>query len=167
MLVAAILFRKWGRQFAAAAGFVLLAGTLTCQLALMSGHAAEEFVEELGLDSNPAAHETLEEHEEAGEAVRNLFAALTLLYWGYLAFTGLTARKPTLPADSAVLAAFAALTAIAAAALLNAAHLGGELVHKHGILAPMDKEAAAAASEAAGLADESGAGGSEDEGDHD
>lgn len=163
MIVAAILFRKWGRQFAAAAGFLLIAGTIAAQVAIMSGEAAEHLAKELAIDADPEASELLEHHSEAAEAVRNIFAMLTVLYWGYLAATGLSKRKPTLAVDISVLAVFVILTGVGALALANAAHMGGELVHSHGILAPLDKQAADASAEAAKAAAHEGTDDDEDD----
>jgi uncharacterized membrane protein len=149
MILAAIVFRKWGRQFAAAAGFVLVAGTIAAQVAVLSGEAAEEFAEDMGIKADQEAYELMEEHGEAGERVRNIYLVLSVLYWAYLGITGLGRRSLPLGADVAALLLFFLLTAGGALAVANTGHMGGLLVHTHGMLAPMDAEAAAAAAAAA------------------
>jgi uncharacterized membrane protein len=143
MLLLALLARKSGRQFAIAAFVVLLAGSIAAQVAVMSGEAAEELAAEQGIHDDPAMHEALEKHEEGALLARNLFAGITILYLVYLLLPAVRSGRLGEGAQAAALLVFLLLTLGSGLILVNAAHAGGQLVHVHGILAPLDDSAGA------------------------
>jgi uncharacterized membrane protein len=121
------------RLFAALTFAVTLLGTAGVMGAVLSGEAAEEWVDRQGLET-PAVHETLEEHEELAETSRTTFLVLTFLFAGVVIAHG----KGKLSGAGAVLAQMVLVAGTIAGAVLlaNTAHQGGQLVHRHGIQAP-------------------------------
>jgi hypothetical protein len=114
--------------------FVLLVGTAGVLGALMSGEAAEESLERRGLET-AAVHDTLEEHEELAETTRIVYLVLTLVAGG-IAVGG---RKGKLAGavGAGASAVLLAGTLGCLVILANTAHHGGQLVHGHGIHAPL------------------------------
>jgi hypothetical protein len=114
--------------------FVLLLGTAGVLGAVLSGEAAEESVERRGLET-AAVHDTLEEHEELAETTRIVYVVLTLVAGG-IAIGG---RKGKLAgaAGTGAGAVLLAGTLGGLAVLANTADHGGQLVHRHGIHAPL------------------------------
>jgi uncharacterized membrane protein len=114
--------------------FVLLLGTAGVLGAVMSGEAAEDSVEARGLET-AAVHDTLEEHEELAETTRIVYVILTLIAGG-IAVGG---RKGKLAGAAGAGAAVVLLagTLGGLAVLANTADHGGQLVHRHGIHAPL------------------------------
>jgi uncharacterized membrane protein len=113
---------------------VVLIATVGALVAVLSGEAAEESVEDRGLET-PAVHHTLEEHEEHAETVRTALLILSFVTAGVV----IGGRKGKLAGAPGAIASAVLLLGTLAVILLVAqtAHYGGELVHYHGIRAPL------------------------------
>jgi uncharacterized membrane protein len=119
--------------FAALTFAVTLLGTAGVMAAVLSGEAAEGWVDRQGLET-AAVHDTLEEHEELAETSRTLFLVLTFLFAGVVIAHG---KGKLSGAGGAVAQLVLVAGTLAGAVLLaNTAHHGGQLVHRHGIQAP-------------------------------
>jgi uncharacterized membrane protein len=129
-LVIGLVARDRGRPYFVASLVLMAMGTIGTFLAVASGEAGEDAAERV-----PAAEATLERHEELGELTRNVFAVLTVIY-GAVLFGPLLLKKSP-PRGLATVGTYAFLVAYAAglALLANTGHLGGQLVHEHGVRA--------------------------------
>jgi len=118
--VAAVFIRRWHLPLMAA--LLLSLGAAGAIAATWSGGEEEEMLGEL----SPQAEEILDEHEEWGERTRNL-ALITAV----LACTVISVSR--FPVASRALSIVTALLAIVAAyAVAETGHYGGQLVYKHG-----------------------------------
>jgi len=118
--VAAVFFRRW--HFPLFAAILLSLGSLGAVVASATGEGEEEKVEH----SMPSAEPALEEHAGWGETARNAGILATLLAVAAVFFV-------SRPAIGRPLSLVTALVAIGAAyAVMQAGHLGGELVYRHG-----------------------------------
>jgi len=134
MAVMAIFVRRWNLPLFAAV--LLVAGAVGAVIAVNTGKEDEEKVEH----ALPAAESLLENHERWGENARNagIVAAFLATIAVYFADRrGFTGRV------FSVLSAIAALSA--AYFVLQAAHLGGQLVYRHGAGVTVEKPATAGA----------------------
>lgn len=115
-------------QFATAALILMLVGTLGTVLAVRTGEASEENAERV-----PAAHDTLERHEELGERTRLVFIILTAI------FAAVVFGRRKLPSRIVPIVHFAFLLAYGGGLLVLAktSHQGGLLVHHFGVQAPV------------------------------
>lgn len=113
------------------AGLVLMTlGTASAYLAVATGEAAHELV-----SGPPPLMATMEAHEELAETARLLFTILTLVY-AALVLGPVLARKDfgrgvTTIAHVVFILVYLGCTLV----LANAGHLGGVLVHGHGVRA--------------------------------
>lgn len=144
IIIAALLIPKHERGLNLAAFLLMTVGVIGAFLAVSTGEAAAELVPE-----TPPVGALLEQHEEAAETARTVFAVMLALFAAYT-FGPWLAKKPwprklTLSAGVVFLALYAAPCLI----LANAGHMGGQLVHDHGVHARLSANAAAPASSAA------------------
>lgn len=118
-------------------------GVVTSFLATNTGEAAYDIMEpDEDLDPEGAAYDLAEEHMESSEFARNVFAGVTGVY-AVLFVVGLVKPKtlhlkPRLITHAVVLLVLAWGNML----LANAAHMGGELVHRYGVraaLAPLEE----------------------------
>jgi uncharacterized membrane protein len=134
MAVMAVFVRRWNLPLFAAV--LLVAGAAGAVVAVNTGKEEEERVEH----AVPAAESLLENHERWGENARNAGIVAALLATIAVYF----ARKPGFTGRVfGVLSALAALSA--AYVVLQAAHLGGQLVYRHGAGVTVGKPATAGA----------------------
>lgn len=132
VLLAAFLGRN-GRWFGLTTLILLVMGTVSGAVAVSSGNAAFDVMENVDDDG----WEVAEEHQHAAQEVQIMFIGLTLLYallfaiplviskwnvWKYWLLTNLV---------------FLALLMVVNLQLAHAAHLGGRLVHQYGARAIM------------------------------
>lgn len=137
--------KKRRNAWMASAAMLLIVGTIGAFAAVLTGEATEDIVGESSQLINDAIHE----HEEAAELARNLFIGTTLVFlvvWGVAARIN-EKKKAMVGVAGGVLVAVS--YAVASVALMNAGHLGGELVHVHGIHAPMGSSSVPPAADAA------------------
>jgi uncharacterized membrane protein len=112
-----------------AAAVVMVLGVAGAFLAVETGEAAADRHRSLP----PAAAAVLEQHEEEGESTRTVFGLLAALYVALLAAPRVLHRAPSRAAVAAAHLGFVAVYLVALAVLLQAASLGGELVHRWGV----------------------------------
>jgi uncharacterized membrane protein len=149
IVIGLLVFRSRATFFACALVLMIL-GTGSAYLAVATGEAAEDLVEE-----TPLLEEAVHEHEELAEKARNVFTALTLAFAGVVLIPAIR-RRPGGAAWTAVTTVFLLSYAGALVLLANTAHHGGLLVHQHGVHAPL-------ASGSSGPADSHARGGHEQE----
>jgi uncharacterized membrane protein len=161
MLLLAVLFPHSARQFAIAAGVLLVVGAAAAFLATQTGEAAQTLAEQMGAAENPAIHEAIEVHSDMAETVRNSYIVFAGVFVLYLIFSGLRNREWSPAVNGVVLFIFLLASMGGALLVANTAHSGGMLVHTDGLLAPLtrgaeveDAAAAAAGSQAAERVDD-------------
>jgi uncharacterized membrane protein len=151
LLGIALIIPPAARQFAAAAAIVFAIGTAGLYVAAQSGGAAYELAKRQGALDDPEIAKHLNEHADLGVKARNFYTVFTALLALYLLLGTAGQRKVAPGAHAAVLLVFLAGSVGLGLVLANAGHLGGELVHVHGITAPLEGgEAAAEAAEGSG-----------------
>ena len=142
-VVLAIIVPKRGWWFSVSALILLIGGTAGAFVAVSTGEAARDVVEE-GEDE---MFEVMQQHEDLVEQARNVFVALTIVYAG-IVFLPVVARslqswKFAMPANLVFLAALMGANML----LASGAHLGGRLVHEFGVKSALAPEGEAAATE--------------------
>jgi uncharacterized membrane protein len=135
LVVLSLIVRRHRAGLGVASLVLMLAGTTGAFLAVATGEAADELAERV-----PGAHATLEQHEELAETVRVVFSALTIGFAGILAVPLVRRREWPPRLYAALVSGFLLLYAGGAVVLTNAAHLGGQLVHRYGVHAVMEPE---------------------------
>lgn len=143
-VVLGIIVPKRGWWFSVSALILLIGGTAGAFVAVSTGKAARDVVEE-GPDE---MFEVLQQHEDMVEQARNVFVALTIIY-AAIVFLPVVARslqswKFRMPANLVFLAALMGANLL----LANGAHLGGRLVHQYGVKSALAPESNAAATAA-------------------
>jgi uncharacterized membrane protein len=132
-----MLTRRRSTAFGMSALLLLVAGTAAIMIAISTGKAAGELA-----DHTPAINAIMSRHVESADRVRNVFAALTLLYALLMAlprWLKALARPALALASHAV---FLALLLAGCLLLVDTSHEGGRLVHQLGVHAMMPAEAA-------------------------
>ena len=142
-VVLAIIVPKRGWWFSVSALILLIGGTAGAFVAVSTGEAARDVVEE-GEDE---MFDVMQQHEDIVEQARNVFVALTIVYAG-IVFLPVVARslqswKFAMPANLVFLAALMGANLL----LASGAHLGGRLVHEFGVKSALAPEGEAAATE--------------------
>lgn len=132
LILLALGIRKHEHPLKLAAWLIMIMGTVGAFLAVSSGEAAGELVPD-----SPVIGALLEEHEEAAEASRTVFAVMTLIFGVYTLAPWLSKKTPSRTVMAAMGVVFLALYTIPCLMLANAAHLGGMLVHTHGVRAQL------------------------------
>jgi hypothetical protein len=166
LLVCALLIPRASRVLLAAAVLLFAIGSAGLWVATSSGGAAYELVEKQGALEVPEIKETLDEHSHLGNEAKNYFTIFTAVLALYALLLGTGKLRLAAGANAFVLLLFLGASGWLALLLANAAHEGGELVHVHGITAPLEG-GAVEATEAAGdsdAEDNSGSGGAEEGG---
>lgn len=139
-LVIALAWKSQWRAMLVASLVTCALGTAFMLLAIQTGEATEKYAHMID-GTGP----TLHRHEELAELARNLFFGVTaaLAIATFVAFKFNDKLKSG--ARFALIAACTAIWALPALVLANAAHAGGELVHVHGVKAPITSASANAA----------------------
>lgn len=137
LIVLGLLLHRHRHPLNLAALIVMALGAAGAWMAVSTGEAAEEFVDEVG-----AIGSILHEHEEAAEMAWRLAMVMTGLFAAYTFIPWI--MKKELPRKWTALAGVLFLLAYTAPCLTiaNAAHLGGKLVHEHGVRARLSTGAA-------------------------
>ncbi|MBM92601.1 MAG: hypothetical protein CMJ35_13465 [Phycisphaerae bacterium] len=132
-MLLAIIDKKRRNPWLASAAMLLTLGTIACFAATLTGDAAEDVVASTSAAVDTAIHD----HEETAESARNLFLACTLVFLMVWAVANKVPdkKKPTIALTGGLLIAIT--YTLATLTLANAAHLGGVLVHGHGVHAPV------------------------------
>lgn len=130
-LALGLLIEKSRPWFLLAGLLMAVLGTASAWLAINTGEATARAVEQTAFISKE-----IHRHEEVAETATILFTILTLLYGVFVAVP-LVAKKPMKRPTELVFGSSLLLAwSISALFLVQAAHLGGMLVHRHGVLAP-------------------------------
>jgi uncharacterized membrane protein len=136
LVVLSLVVRRHATGISIAAFVLMLLGVAGAVVAVSTGEAAGELVER-----TDAISKTLERHAELAETARTVFAVLLLVYGIILCVPAAwrRVRKEDLPGGTVVAAKLVFLAVYAACTLIlaNTAHLGGVLVHTHGVRAMM------------------------------
>ena len=128
-ILLAIVIPKHGWWFSVSALILLVLGTSAACVAVSTGKAARDVVEE-GADE---MFEVMQQHEDLVEQVRNVFAGLTVLYVAIVLLPVFVQRLQTWKFAVSANLVFLALLMLAIGMLANGAHLGGRLVHEFGV----------------------------------
>ena len=126
-----LVFRKRAGTWLWASVVLIAMATAGAFVAVATGEAAEEIVG----PTSQAVAQAIHDHEEAGEMVRNLFV-VTLGLAVIPAVLASREKRDIRLLGPAVLVMLGSW-AFASIRLADAAHLGGVLVHVHGIHAPV------------------------------
>ena len=143
-VVLAMIVPKRGWWFSVSALILLIGGTAGAFVAISTGEAARDVVEE-GEDE---MFEVMQQHEDMMKQTQNVFTWLTGIYAGIVVLPllakSLRSLKFAMPVN------FLFLVALMGANLFMAsgAHLGGRLVHQYGVKSALAPEPGAAATEA-------------------
>ncbi len=130
MIVLALIFKSKANCYYHVALILLVMGTIGAYISVMTGESAALLV-----DRNEQITKMLTEHNLLGEATRNMFTALTVIYAGLLYLPKLL-KKELKPRDMQIaMVVFLALCCIGCLLLSNTAHAGGRLVHQLGVRA--------------------------------
>ena len=130
VIAGAFMRGERGRGWLHAALMMMFLGTLGTWVAVRTGEAGEEAAERV-----QGTKALLHEHEELAEFSRNAFTGLTVVFAAIVCLPRLT-RKPDNRFLTTVLPlVFLLAYAVGMAALANAAHHGGMLVHERGVIA--------------------------------
>ncbi|MDF1810058.1 MAG: hypothetical protein P1U42_10220 [Phycisphaerales bacterium] len=112
---------------------LILLGTMFTFGAVLTGEATEEVVPH----SSQLVEDAIHEHEELAELSRNLFVGVSVIYLTSMVMFFKAPQKKR-KMIGIVGSVFVGLSYILGAlALANAGHLGGLLVHEHGLHAPV------------------------------
>lgn len=139
LIVLGLIVHRHRHPLNLAALVVMALGTIGAWVALSTGEAAEEFVDEVG-----AIKTILHEHEEAAETAWKAAIVMTLLFAAHTIVPWVMKKETTRKVTVAVTAVFLVAYAIPCLAVANAAHLGGRLVHEQGVRARLTAGTAAA-----------------------
>jgi uncharacterized membrane protein len=128
-----VVDRKRRMSWFRAALMMVLMGTAFTFAAVLTGEATEEIVPH----SSQLIEEAIHEHEELAELSRNFFVGISVLFLGaMIAYVKVSEpRQKMVGRIGSLLVAVS--YALGALALANAGHLGGLLVHEHGLHAPV------------------------------
>lgn len=137
LVLVSMLAKRSFRAFGVAALVVLLLAAIGAVLATASGDAAEDSAQARRLVSAAAAP-VLHDHEEAGELARNLVLGLLVLYAALVGGAVLLGERLSRFAWNLASAVILVLFVGPMLATVQAGHLGGKLVHVHGVVAPLE-----------------------------
>lgn len=136
LVLLALILRKHANPLNLAALVVMVLGTVGLFLAFSSGEAAEEFAPD-----QPAIHAAVHEHEEAAEAARITFLCFTIAFALYALALWFVSKPKARAWITGVGVAFLVGYLVPCLMLMNAGHLGGQLVHVHGVHARLGPSA--------------------------
>jgi uncharacterized membrane protein len=136
----AMILSKRGQWFAVSALILLVLGTVGALVAISTGEAARDLVE----DGPDAMFDLIDKHEELAEMTRTVYVALTGAY-AVAVIVLLLIKGISKPAVLVTVQAVFLLLSLGACLLLaNTAHAGGRLVHQYGVHAVLVPGAGAA-----------------------
>lgn len=132
-MVLGLVDRKRRMAWFRAGLMMIVMGTLFTFAGVLTGEATEDVVDH----SSELIERAIHEHEELAELSRNLFVGVTAIYLAsMIAFCKVgEPKKKKVGLMGTVLVGITYI--LGALALSNAGHLGGLLVHEHGLHAPV------------------------------
>jgi uncharacterized membrane protein len=134
-IVAGLAAPRQARSSFTAAVTLMGLGVVAAWVAVASGHAAAELVEQEG-----AVRAVLQRHAELGEMTRNVFTALTLAFAAFALGPTLLKRPLSRGVTAGLGLLFLVVYAAGALLIANTAHQGARLVHEFGVHAVMAGE---------------------------
>lgn len=136
LVVLSIVLKKQRLGLAVGALVLMVLGTVAAFVAVSTGDLAGELA-----DRTPQISATLERHEQLAETTRTVFALLTGMFLALVGAPLLRRREWPNGLYVALSLVFLVFYAVGTITLVNTAHLGGQLVHRHGVhamLGPAD-----------------------------
>lgn len=143
-----VLSMLWGsrhREMLTSALVMVLLGTAGAVLATATGEASERWAKGV-----PGVDKLVHEHEEAGELARNLFIGVSAVVLIACAVAWARSKPMAMGGRWLLGAILLGVYVYPALTLMQAGHLGGQLVHDHKVTVPLSA-ARAAADAAAGV----------------
>lgn len=128
MIAAMWMHPEKGRPYLIAAFALMLLGTASAFLAVVTGEAAAQRA-----DPSAAVAVLIQQHEHFAHITRDIFAILTLIFATILFLPRFLRREMSGPAQRAILLAFLPLYVAGTVILLNTERAGGRLVQELGI----------------------------------
>lgn len=128
LFVLAAVKLRWRRVMLGAAIVLAIAAVASTYVALETGEAGAEIA-----DRTPVINHAIHEHEEAAEAVMTVFAILTALLIALAITMRLLSGRFRRRRFAPLLIGYAVIHLACYVLVARAAHLGGELVHVHGV----------------------------------
>lgn len=130
-----LIFAPRWQGFAVTAVLLLVMGTAGAFVAVSTGLAARDVIEE----GPEEGFDVMLEHEEAAELVRNIYVGITIAYalFVLLALTVSSVGQAVVRIPISLI--FLLAMGVAALYLAHASHLGGRLVHEYGFKARLVK----------------------------
>lgn len=128
LIMAGLISRKAAKMFYPGALILLLTATLGVFLAVSTGDKASELIH-----PNPDVAATLDAHVRLAEKIRFNFSVLALLFAAYVLSSPFLNNKFSPKIHRLAVTSFLAIYAYNLVFLVGTAHLGGRLVHHHGI----------------------------------
>ena len=142
ILIGALLRPAKGRPYFIAALILLLLGTVSLFIAVHTGQAASQLV-----DQDPPVGVLLQSHQALAVKTRDVFVALSALACGLFFIPRLLGKTDTLLITRVLPLAFLVLYAVGIIFLVNTADRGGRMVHElgvHAMISPTSEAPAAA-----------------------
>jgi uncharacterized membrane protein len=125
-ILLAIVFKHNSKSFVITTTLLSWIGTIGAIVAVITGHAAYELA-----PRSAEINELLIKHMNLAELTRNLFIGFSVVYTVFLYFFSKDKLKPSLVFILQIV--FLIFAGISILVLVNAGHIGAELVHKHGV----------------------------------
>lgn len=141
LILLSLVMKRQRVGLGAAALVLMVLGTAAAFVAVYTGNLAGELAER-----TPQVSATLERHEELAETSRTVFALLTGMFAVMFGAPLVRRREWSNGLYVALSLVFLVFYAGGTLTLVNAAHLGGQLVHRYGVhamLGPADVAATA------------------------
>lgn len=125
-ILLAVVFKQNSKTFTITTSILTWIGTVGAIVAVITGHAAYELA-----PRSAEINAVLIKHMQLAELTRNLFIIFSVLYTLFTYFVIKDKVKPSLTFILQLV--FLLFAGISILILINAGHLGAELVHKHGV----------------------------------
>ena len=132
LLLVGITLRQNLKIWALVAGITLTCGALGAFAALETGEATAEYI-----DRTEPIKKLIEAHADIASQMLYTFIALDVVFWILYFGSGFIFRIVPRAVRSITFAIYAIIYLFGLTLLLQTAHLGGALVHQHGVHAPM------------------------------
>jgi len=130
LILIGLFYRNKTTNFLMAGFLVLLLGTISSFVAILTGESAGELV-----DKTPQITELLKRHKELAELTRNFFIIMTIVYGVILLLPRILKNKLKSWIFISVHIAFIILYSYGCLLVANTADMGGKLVHGLGVKA--------------------------------
>ncbi len=137
LVLLSIALKRQRIGLAAGALVLMVLGTAASFVAVSTGNLAGELAER-----TPQVSAILERHESLAETTRTVFALLTVMFIVMFGAPLVRRRQWSDGLYISLSGVFLVFYAAGTVTLVNTAHLGGQLVHRYGVLAMMGPDGA-------------------------